>query len=142
MEKWDILLSFQYIFTKIGGHLLTDIFHRLAKRKWIFFVCLSWFIYSLKMKTWDISSVFNISLPNLADIFHWSYLTYWPEQKFNSLSVSLSVGSFVDILYNYKYRSSLLMELIETFNICLSHYFSADGHFSVMMMMIVTVRMI
>ena len=60
---------------------------------------------------------------------HWSYLTDEPEQKFNIMSVSLSVGSYVGIMNDYKYLSSLLMEFIDFFNICLCHYFSADEHF-------------
>ena len=39
------------------------------------------------------------------------------------------------------YLSSLLMKFIEIFNACLGHYFDADKHFMVMMM-IVTVRLI
>ena len=31
MEKWDILLRFQDIFTKLGGHLPLELPHRLAK---------------------------------------------------------------------------------------------------------------
>ena len=38
MEKWDILLSFQDIFTKLGGHLPLELPHRLAKIK-IFGLC-------------------------------------------------------------------------------------------------------
>ena len=77
----------------------------------------------------------------MVDIFYWSYPTNWPEQNFKSLSVSLSVGSFVNIVNNFKYICSLLREVIETFNTCLSHYFGADEHFMVMMM-IVTVILI
>ena len=55
--------------------------------------------------------------------------------------MSLSVASFVDIMDNSKEHSFLLMEFSETFNACLSHHFSADDHFMVMMM-ILTVKFI
>ena len=71
---------------------------------------------------------FQDYLPNFVDIFSWSYLTDWPEQNFKKLSVSLSLGSIVDTMNNFKYLSSILMEFIEIFNICLSHYFSAVAH--------------
>ena len=50
MEKWDNLLSFQDIFTRIGTHVTLDLSHRLALVKFEFFVCVSvsWFICSLK----------------------------------------------------------------------------------------------
>ena len=41
VEKWDHLLSFQDILTKIGTHVTLDLSHRLAKIKLEFmFVCL------------------------------------------------------------------------------------------------------
>ena len=42
---------------------------------------------------------------------------------------------------NSKDHSFLLMEFSETFNACLSHHFSADDHFMVMMM-VLTVKLI
>ena len=132
VKKWDILLSFVDIFTKIGGHLLTDLSHTLAKIKLNFFVCVSvsWFIFHWKLETLDI---FKISLPKLVNIFSWACLKDWPQQNFKRLSVSLSVGSLVYFMDNYKNLSSLLIELIKTFNICPSHYFSADGDWWMMM---------
>ena len=49
-RKLEKLLSFQDIFSKIGGHLAFDLSHRLAKRKFGFSVCVSvsWFIRSMK----------------------------------------------------------------------------------------------
>ena len=49
-RKLEKSLSFQDIFSKIGGHLLLDLSHRLAKMKCKFFACVSvsWFICSLK----------------------------------------------------------------------------------------------
>ena len=41
VEKWDHLLSFQDILTKIGTHVTLNLSHRLAKIKLEFmFVCL------------------------------------------------------------------------------------------------------
>ena len=98
--KFEKLLSFQDIFTKIGGHLPLDLSHRLAKIKFKYFVCsfVSWFICSLKSgkvgyfatQSWKSCSVFKISLPNLVAIFLLTYLTNW---KF--LFMCLSVNSFV-----------------------------------------------
>ena len=42
IKKFNIFLSFQDIFTKVGGSILTDLSHRLAKKYSIFLsVCLS-----------------------------------------------------------------------------------------------------
>ena len=41
MEKWDNLLNFEDIFTKIWGHLVNDISQGLAKINFFFDVCLS-----------------------------------------------------------------------------------------------------
>ena len=105
MEMCDIFVSFQDIFTKIGGHLALDLSHRLAEKKVEFFVCVSvsWFICSLKpgkfgyfgKESWKKFSIFKISLPKLVDIFPWTYLTDWLKQNFNFLFVCPSVGSFV-----------------------------------------------
>ena len=143
VKKWDILLSFVDIFTKICGHLLTDLSHTLAKIKLNFFVCVSvsWFIFSLK--NWKVGYFVQFS--------KYLYQNWWtsshePVSKighnktFKKLSVSLSVGSLVYFMDNFKYFSSLLIELIKTFNICPSHYFSADGDWWIMMK--VTVRVI
>ena len=91
-------------------------------------------------KSWIFCSVFKISLPKFLNIFSWACLKDWTQQNLINLSLSLSVGSLVYFMYNYKYLSSLLIEFIKTFYICPSHSFSADGGW--WMMMKVTVRVI
>ena len=79
------MLSFEDIFTKIGGYLPLDISERLARKKFEFFICVSvsWFICSLKngkigyftqfsmylYQTWWKSYPGPISQINLNEIF-------------------------------------------------------------------------
>ena len=120
-----------------------DLSHTLAKIKLNFFclcVCQLVQFFTENWKSWIFCSIFKISLPKLANIFSWACLRDWPQQNLKNLAVSLSVGSLVYFMDNFKYFSSLLIKFIKTFNICPSHYFSADGDW--WMMMKVTVRVI
>ena len=104
MKICDILVSFQDIFTKIGRHLPLDPSHELVQIKFkIFvFVSVSFFICSLKhwkvgyfgKESWKSFSDFKLSLPNLLDIFPWTYVTGWLNPII-IFCVCVSVGSFV-----------------------------------------------
>ena len=72
MEKWDILFSFEDIFTKIGGHVLNDLSHILAEMKFILVclcVCQLVHLFIEKFNSWIFCSVFKISLRKSVDIF-------------------------------------------------------------------------
>ena len=99
MEKLDISLSFQDIFTKIVGHFCLGLLLRLDKVEFYkFFACLfiSWLICSFKIGKVGYFTQFSRYLHQ-----NWWASWPWPISKVNSiesiLSVCPSVGSSVNL---------------------------------------------